>query len=186
MTITSSLRSRLVLLSCAALLAACSSDEGGGGLDGFGAKYKIAENEIPGWTQETSADAFSLFTADSLTEKIDGQADAYVARGLNYALYQSLVGPDPANCTFIAMDMGSDANAATMVSYQQTTMSASLAIPGYDASVAIASEALFGITVYAHFKNLYLEIILDGYGSDRDAPAQVGAKFLQVSEAKTK
>jgi len=190
MTITKSLRQRIVLLSCAALAAACSSSSDGEGTpldeNAFGAKYKLADNEIPGWTQKTTTDAFLVYTDQTLTDKIDGAAVPYTDRKMRFALVQELVGPDPQNATFWAMDMTSEANAQSMAAHQKTTMSATITIPGYDASVAIASEALTGITVYAYFKALYLEIILDGFGQDRDAAAQTGVKFLQAEEAKTK
>ena len=82
--------------------------------------------------------------------------------------------------------MTSDANAKSMVDYQQTTQSASAAIPGYDASVAIGSEVLGGIKIYACFKALYLEVMLDGFGADSAAASQAGVKFLQAEERKTK
>jgi len=191
MTITRSLRHRIVLLSCAVLGAACSSSSDGGGTtpldeNAFGAKYKLADNEIAGWTQKTTADALLVYTNQTLTDKIDGAAVPYTDRGMRVALVQELIGPDPQNATFWAMDMTSEANAKSMVAYEQTTTSASVAIPGYDSSVAIARETLTGITVYAYFKAVYLEVILDGFGQDRDAAAQTGVKFLQAEEAKTK
>jgi hypothetical protein len=190
MTITKSRCHRIVVLSWAALGAACSSSSGGGDSpadeNSFGAKYKLADNEISGWSQKTTADAFLAYTADSLTIRIDGAAVPYTDRGMRFALVQELVGPDPQNATFWAMDMTTEANAQSMVEHQKTTQSATLTIPPYDASVAIASETLTGITVYAYFKSLYLEVILDGYGSDQDTARQVGAKFLETEKAKTK
>jgi hypothetical protein len=189
MTITKSLRQRIVLLSYAALAAACSSSsDEGTPLDenAFGARYKLADNEISGWTQKTTSDAFLVYTDKTLTDKIDGAAVPYTDREMRFALVQELVGPDPQNATFWAMDMTSEANAKSMVAYEQTTTSASVAIPGYDSSVAIASEALTSITVYAYFKALYFQLILDGFGSDHEPARQLAVKFLQAEEAKTK
>lgn len=189
MTSTKPLCHCIVVLSWAGLGAACSSPAGGGDSpadeNSFGAKYKLADNEIGGWSQQRTADAFLVYTADSLTTKIDGAAVPYTDRGMRFALVQELVGPDPQNATFWAMDMTSATNAKAMVAFQQAAESASLTIPGYDASVAIASEALTGIKVFAYFGALYLEVILDGFGSDRDAAAQAAVKFLQTEQAKT-
>ena len=176
---------RLILVSCALLLAACS---GGGAatldVNGFGQKYKLADNEISGWTQSTKSDSYAVYTPATLTEKIDGQADPYITHGMNFTLFQYLVGPDPQNCTLWAMDFGTEAKAKLMATDRQTTMGASLTVSPYDSSVAMASQSLSGITVFAYFKALYLEIVLDGFGSDVDSARQAGVKFLQVMEAK--
>ena len=137
-------------------------------------------------TQDPAAGAFATFNAETIFNKIDGAAPPYLDRGMRFALWQQLKGPDPQNCTLVAMDMTSEANAKSMVADQQTAQSASTAIPGYDASVAIGSEALGGIKIFAGFKALYLELILDGFGADSSAASQAGAKLLQAEEAKAR
>jgi hypothetical protein len=192
MTITRSFRHRIVFAAGAVLLAACSSSSDGGGtppLDesGFGARYKLADNEVAGWTQDTAAGSFATYNAETIFNKIDGAAPPYLDRGMRFALWQQLKGPDPQNCTLVAMDMTSEANAKSMVAYQQTLPQlASTAIPGYDASVAIGAEVVGGIQIYACFKALYLEVGLDGFGADSAAASQAGVKFLQAEEGKTK
>ena len=191
MTITRSLRHRIVFATWAVLLAACSGSSGGDGTkpldeNGFGAKYRLADNEVAGFAQDPAAGAFATFNAETIFNKIDGAAPPYLDRGMRFALWQQLKGSDPQNCTLVAMDMTSESNAKSMVAYQQTAESASTAIPGYDSSVAIGSEALGGIKIFAGFKALYLEVILDGYGADSAAATQVGVRFLQAEEAKTK
>lgn len=191
MTSTKSLRHRIVFATSALLLAACSSSSNGGGntpLDesGFGAKYKLADNEVAGWIQDPAAGAFATYNADTIFSKIDGAAPPYLDRGMRFALWQQLKGPDPQSCELVAMDMTSEANAKSMVAYQQAAESASIAIPGYAASAAIGSEALGGIKIFAGFKALYLQVSLDGFGSDSAAALQAGVKLLQAEEAKTK
>ena len=126
-----------------------------------------------------------LFTAQTLTNKIDGAATPYVNQGMQFAMYQDLNGPAPQTCNLTAMHFGTEAQAKSMLAAQQTTMSASLSIPNYDSSEASASQTLTGITVFAAFKDLYLEVVLDGYGSDVDSASQAGAKLLQAMQAKT-
>lgn len=187
---------RIFLASSVALLVACSSssstNNGSGGsggnaldLNGFGQKYKLLDNEVSGWTQDASPNAFALYTDKNLTDRIDGPATIYIDHGMKYALYQDLVGPAPQICELVAMDLGTEANAKSMVTNKQGS-TATITIPPYDASVAMASKAITGITIYANFKALYLELVLDGYGSDVELPRQVGATFLQALEAKTK
>jgi hypothetical protein len=183
---------RIVLLSCAALLAACgsSSSDGDGDnvldLDGFGAKYKLADNEVSGWAQKTTDDAFAVYSPASLTQKIDGAADAYVQKGMKYAMFQSLAGPDEQDC-MQAMDMTTEANAQAILAVQKQANVADMAIPPYDTSVAIASDALTGIKVLAYFKALYVELSLDGFGTTDHAPArEAAAKLLAAMEAKSK
>jgi len=189
MTMPHSLRCRIVLLSCAALLAACSGSSGGDGLDldGFGAKYKLADGEVSGWTQKTTADAFALYTPETLTTAIDGAADPYVERRMKYALIQNLAGPGEQDCILQAMDMVNAGQAQSMLAEQKKVNAADMAIPPYDASVAIASDALTGIKVFACFEALFVELALDGFGVADHAPArEAAAKLLAAMEAKTK
>ena len=73
----------ILLAACAAVSLACSgsssnengvggaggSGAGGGGAggssvldsNGFGREYKLADNEVPGWTQDTGANAFAVY-----------------------------------------------------------------------------------------------------------------------------
>jgi hypothetical protein len=173
------------LMQWAACGSSATSDSGPLDLDGFGKKYRLADNAIPGWTQSTKADALLLFTPDKLDEKIDGAATPYIQGGMEFTMYQILNGPSPQTCNLTAMKFVSEAKAAAMVADRQDTMSATISIPGYDVSVASASQALTGITVLASFKDLYVEVVLDGYGSDVDSARQAGAKFLQALQAKT-
>jgi hypothetical protein len=173
------------------LAAACGSSTSSGGdgaldLNGFGQKYKLADNEVSGWTQSTKDGSLLLFTPEKLVDKIDGAATPYVNQGMQFAMYQILNGPNSQTCNLTAMYFPTEAKAKAMLAERQDTMSASLAVPGYSTSVASASQALTGITVFAAFRDLYLEVVLDGFGSDADAAGQAGAKFLQAMEAKTK
>jgi len=151
----------------------------------FGAKYKFVNQDVPGWSQDTGATAYSVWTAANLTDKIDGAAPEYTSRGCKFAMYQGLVGPDPSICTVVAMDFGTDTQATTMFDYKKQASSASAAIPQYDASVAIGYPGLTGITVYAHFKASYFELQLDGY-SDQSSGSQAATSFLKVLEKKSK
>jgi hypothetical protein len=169
------------------------SGAGGSGavldLNGFGQRYKLADNEVSGWTQDTASGAFSLFDDSNLTEKIDGAADGYTKRGMKLAYYQSLKAAEgERSCTMVAMDFGTGANAQSMVDYQRASNEAKITVPPYDGQVAIAAQALTGITIYASFGALYLEEILDGYGypPDLTRATQDGAKLLGAMEAKPK
>jgi len=184
---------RIASASLAIALAACSgsSSEEPAALDlnGFGAKYKIADNEIPGWTVSTEPAAFDLYSAENLTDKIDGPAANYVSHGCKYAMFEEMVGPTDPNeqyCRVIAMDFVTEPQAASMVAYQRESSAGITAIPGYDASLVFGYPGLTGLTVYGNFGALYFEVILDGYPGDPDTAGQVGAKFLQVLQAKNK
>jgi hypothetical protein len=177
-----------------ALLACSSSSDNGSPSDSgsvvpqdpnsFGAKYKFANNELTGWEQDTSATAYSVWTAANLTDKIDGAAPDYTSRGLRFAMYQNLVGPDPQLCTLVAMDFGTDDQATSMFTYEKRLTSAATAVPQYDASVASGNPGLTGVTVYAHFKASYFELQLDGY-PDQSSATQAATAFLKALEKKT-
>lgn len=205
---------RILLASSAVFVLACSSSSGGGSgvggsgsggsgaggsgsggssvmldLNGFGQRYKLSDNEVSGWTQDTASGAFSLFDDTNLTQKIDGPADGYTKRGMKLAYYQNLKASDgKRTCTMVAMDFGTGANAQSMVDYQRASNEAKITVPPYDGQVAIASQALTGITIYASFGALYVEVILDGYGypPDLTQATQDGAKLLEAMEAKPK
>lgn len=158
-------------------------------LNGFGQRYKLADNEASGWTQGTAATAFALYDTTNLTDPIDGSAQAYYDRGMKFALFQDLKGPDADRiCTLRAMDFVAEANAKSMFDYEKNLQSANITIAPYDSSVASASEAWTGITVFAYFKALYLELYLDGYGHPVDVTlaSQDGAALLQALAAKPK
>jgi hypothetical protein len=181
---------RIVLASCAVLLAACSSSSSDNNNapttpDGFGAKYKLADNEIQGWTQSTDSDGYTVYSDVTLTDKIDGAATPYVQHGMKLAMYQNIVGPNQATGRVMAMDFVTATQAQSMVSQRVSDQGADLPIPGYDASVALAWTTIGGITAVASFKALYLEIIISGVGDDT-ASAQTAAQFLQAMQAKTK
>jgi hypothetical protein len=187
----------VLLASSLVLLLACSGSSsntnGAGGsaldLNGFGQRYKLADNEVSGWAQDTAAAAFALYDNTNLTDRIDGPATEYYAHGMKFALYQNLKGPDANRiCGLTAMDFGTAANAKSMVDYKKQLESADISIPPYDASVAIASKKLTGITVFAYFSALYLELVLDGYGYPPNVTlaSQDGAALLQALEAKPK
>lgn len=182
-----------VLCSLLALgVLACGSsnpDDSGGGLpqdkDSFGGKLKLSDSDLSGWKQATVDGAYSLWTAGDLTGKIDGAAPDYTSRGMLFAMYQDMVGPDPQLCTVIAMDFATDAQATAMFAYKKDKTGADAAIPQYDASVAVGNAALSGMTVYAHLGWVYLELQLDGY-SDQALAAQTAASFLKALEPKTR
>jgi hypothetical protein len=159
--------------------------------DAFGQKFKFADNELSGWTQASAADdpaAFDVYTStDDLVSRIDGAADAY--DGFRVAVFQDLMGPDPQTCNVVTMDFVTDAKATEKFTYQQDN-GASTPIPGYDASVAIASTNLTGINVYAHFNALYFELQMSGYlGSDQNLDlnkaTSAAAQFLAVLKTKS-
>ena len=100
-------------------------------------------------------------------------------------MFQELIGPDPKRCTLVAMDFVTEAQAASMVAYQKTTSTDTVAIPGYDAAIAFGYPTLTGLTVYANLKALYLEVGLDG-DSNQSSASETGASFLKVLEAKNK
>jgi hypothetical protein len=187
--------SRWTVCSLLALtsLACSSSSDSGGTLDSgsvaprdqnsFGATYKFADSEVAGWKQASGTTAYSVWTAANLTDKIDGAAPDYTSRGMKFAMYQNLVGPDPQLCGLVAMDFGTDDQATSMFNYEKQLTSATTAVPQYDASVASGNPGLTGVTVYAHFKASYFELQLDGY-PDQGSATQTASTFLKALEKK--
>jgi len=150
----------------------------------FGQKYKFADNEMSGWTQDPTI-PFWTGKGTDLESRIDGGNMAYLSRGCLVAMYQDLVEGDQAACEIVAMDLGTEANAVSMVAYEQQLRSASIAIPGYDASAAIGAAIQGGLTAYAHFGSLYFEVQMQGY-ADQSTGASVAAQFLQKLQSKSK
>ena len=155
--------------------------------DAFGKKYKVKDNELSGWTLVPTSDdptAFAVYTGnDELVGRIDGAADAYSERGCRVTMYEDMQGPDPQLCTVVAMDFVTNDQANSMFSYQKDN-GASVLIPGYDGSVAIAYSTLTGLTAYAHFKAMYFEVQLSGY-ADQSSSSAVAAQFLKLLESRT-
>lgn len=186
------LRIRLIVcLILDSLVSACgSSSSKSTALDPttFGKQYAFANNSVSGWqqaTDSTNGTPFEVCTPATLEQRIDGGSEDYVSRGLVLAMYQVLIGPDPQSCTVVAMDFGTADNATAMFTYEQQHTSASIQIPQFDASVAIAYPVLSGITVYAHVNAMYFELQLMGYGSDQATPAQVATQLLNTLKSKT-
>ena len=175
------------------MIGACSgsSDTNGGASDptAFGQKYKLADSEIPGWkqtTDPTDSMPFGVYTAANLNNRIDGGNEAYISRGMRLAMYQDMTGPDPNICTVVAMDFGTDASAKAMFDYEKGLTGATTALPPYDVATAIGETLSTGVTVYAHIKASYFELLFDGYGADPSAAVPVATQFLQALAAKTK
>jgi hypothetical protein len=156
--------------------------------NGFGQHYRINDNEVTGWQQntDTTQDTFSLWVGDELFSHIDGGADLYLNRGCLVSMYQYMVGPngpDSQVCMVIAMDFSTAAQADSMFRYEKET--STVPIPEYESSVAIAYPGILGnITVYAHFKAIYFELMLSGY-IDQDAARLIASQLLKVLELKT-
>lgn len=175
----------LVLLACS---SSSDSNTGHGSLDasGFEKKLKLADGEVSNWKTNPKPEAHDpvdVYTPETLTNRIDGGAPAYTSRGCRLAMYQQMSGPDPATCIVISMDFVTDDQAKSMVDFQRQEYSASVTIPQYDSSVAVASEALTGITVFAHFKSVYFELQIDGI-PDQSAATRVAGELLRVLETK--
>ena len=159
---------------------------------GFGAIYNLADNEVQGWIKNPeSPKPFSVFTGSELISSIDGEAGTYLLRGGLVNVYQDLKGPAVAPdtnatmCVLIAMDCGTIANATGMFAYKKDTYSASVAVPGYETSVAVGAQSIGGNqTVFAHFKAVYFELQLGGY-NDMNASSDEAGLLLQKLEAKT-
>jgi hypothetical protein len=159
---------------------------GTGALAAFGQRYKIQDSDIPEWKQDSASNAFALYTDANLTDRIDGPATGYVQRGMKLAYYQNMVGPDPKICTVVGMDFVTEANAKSMNDFEQKLNTCDLSVPPYDTSAAIAYKTMTGISAFAHFGALYIELVLDGYGADQEAGLADAAIFLKALEAKTK
>ena len=146
----------------------------------FGNKYKIADNQIPGWTQDPDPTTYWTGT-DLVTAGIDGGNVLYDEKGFRQGMFEILDAPNQ-ECDLRAMDFGTDAKATAMFTYQQKANQASISIGQYDASTAIGSSVIGGINAFAHFGASYFELALTGF-ADQASAASVAAKFLAVLQA---
>jgi hypothetical protein len=151
----------------------------------FGKKYAFTSNQVSGWSQDPASDALWTGAGTDLHLRIDGGDSAYTSKGCLLAMYQEMVGPNGESCTVVAMDFGTETQALDMFTYEQQHTAASIAIPQYDASVAVASSAIGGITAYAHITASYFEVQLTGFGDQEDTAAQSATQFLDILKAKT-
>jgi hypothetical protein len=154
----------------------------------FGEKYKIADNQINGWTEDPSG----YWTGTDLrTSGIDGGNMEYDDNGFRQGMFETLNGPTPQNaltpqvCHLRAMDFGDDAHASKMFSDAVTSNAASIAIPPFDISVAAADSVIGGIKTVAHFGASYFEVTLGGY-ADQNSAVSDAAPFLQALQADSK
>jgi hypothetical protein len=175
----------LALLACS---SASDSSTSNGPLDanGIEKKFKLADGVLADWKTNAKPEAYhpiDVYTADKLTDRIDGGAPAYTSRGCRLAMYQQMVGPDPASCIVVSMDFVAEDQARSMVDYQRQQASASVRIPPYESDVAIAAEALTGITVFARFKSMYFELQIDGV-PDPSAAVKLAGQFLAQLQTK--
>ena len=155
-------------------------------LDGFSPIFKFADNELPGWIQDTNP--FTVWKGEDLVGLIDGGADLYVNRGCMMTMAQNLVGPngpDAQTCKVYAMLCGTNVQADSIFTYQKVNTSATVTIPQFDTSAVIANGGVFGnITVFAYYKTMYFELELSGY-NDQDSSRSVGEQMLKILESKT-
>ena len=152
----------------------------------FAQKYKIADNRIPGWTQDPSTDPSANWSGTNLIESgIDGGNEVYDSHGFRQGLFQTLDGSSPQVCNLRDMDFGDDAHATTMFTYSRTHNGATLTISPFDASIAGGETVLGGVTAFAHFKASYFELFLTGY-SDSNLAISDAALFLQALQTDTK
>jgi hypothetical protein len=148
----------------------------------FGEKYKIADNQINGWTEDPSG----YWTGTDLqTSGIDGGNMEYDDNGFRQGMFETLNGPTPQVCHLRAMDFGDDANASKMFSDAVTSNAASIAIPPFDISVAAADSVIGGIKTVAHFGASYFEVSLGGY-ADPNSAIPDAKLFLQALQTDSK
>jgi hypothetical protein len=152
----------------------------------FGEKYKFVTGELPGWKQDTTPNSYGALTGDELVYMIDGAAGAYLDMGDRVSMYQDLVGPGPLVATVWAFDFVTAANATAMFEWETLEQNAAIVIPGYDTSVAIESASIVGVTAFAHFNGLYVEVSLSGLGDQTStcSACPMAAQFINAFRAK--
>jgi len=184
----------LSLLAClfsAAGGAGCGSSPSSPGstpLDpaAFAQKYKIADNQVPGWTQDPSTDPSDNWSGtDVVASGIDGGNMFYDSNGFRQGLFQTLDGPDGHVCNMRDMDFGDEAHATKMFTAGVKSNTATLTIPPFDISIAGGETVIGGITAVAHFKASYFELFLTAY-FDSNLAISDAALFLQVLQSDTK
>jgi hypothetical protein len=151
----------------------------------FAQKYKIADNQIPNWTQDPSTDPSANWSGtDLVASGIDGGNERYDSRGFKQGLFQTLDGPNQQQCNFRAMDFGTDANATTMFTYAVQNAGATVPVPPFAISVAAGETVIGGATVFAHFKASYFEVYMTGYADTASAISD-SELFLTVFQTDT-
>jgi hypothetical protein len=158
-------------------------------VNGFGQRYKFADNELTGWTQDTNTvtSPFTVWRADSLVGLWDGGAGLYLARGCLVTMVQNMIGPngpDSQICEVVAMDFGTSANADSMFVSQIRSANVQVPIPGFDGAAAMAGGEMFGnIIGYAHFNQMYFEVQMSGY-YDQSASSAAAGQLLKILQQK--
>ena len=154
-------------------------------------QLEIANNEITGWGIDTnglgagysSQNPFAV-SAANLHNVIDGGDMQYIDEGCIEAIFEYLQKYNSfEQATIYFMDFGTTANAAAMVQRQASIYSPLINIPGYDSTVTIASPALGGITVFAHFGKFYIEVSFIGY-QDQSQAISDAKLFLDLIKSK--
>lgn len=141
---------------------------------------------MPGRKQDTAPNSYGALTGDELVQIIDGAAGSYLDIGDRVSMYQELVGPDPRVTSVWAFDFVTAAKATAMFEWETLEQSATIVIPGYDTSVAIGSASIVGITAFAHFNSLYVEVSLSGFGDQTStcSACPVAAQFINALRAR--
>jgi len=104
----------------------------------FAQKYKIADNQVPGWTQDPSTDPSDNWSGtDLVASGIDGGNMFYDSNGFRQGLFQTLDGPDGHVCNMRDMDFGDEAHATKMFTAGVKSNTATLTIPPFDISIAV-------------------------------------------------
>ena len=170
------------------LLASIASACGSNTQPPFGDRYKFADNEMKGWTQDPASDAFWVGTDLVGGTSIDGAAEAYTDQGFVQGMFQTLDGPNSQTCTIRAMDFGTATHATAMyASALANFISQATSIPPYDSSVATGNAAQSGLAVYAHFGAMYFEIYLSGLGDQTSTCTEcpLAQQFLDALKTKS-
>ncbi len=149
------------------------------------ANLRFANNEVSQWVEEE--DGYRQFnTPEDLYAAINGGAEEYFDKGMT-AGFQQKMGKTATEYSmdFRVMDFGTAEKAATMYQYKAEQISPKTTAGGYNETIAVIDNSfLSGCTGFAHFGRYYIEVSMNGYGSNKTAAINDAAVFMTKFDEK--
>ena len=142
--------------------------------------FKLAANEVSGWT-ETSYFEYNVSNCSD-NAGLNGGAAKYVEKGLVEGIKQRLMKSDY-NADIFIMDFGNSSNATDMFDNMSAGIDPKQPVGDFGMAIAVLDEHLSGVNVYAHFNKYFFEIHFTGYSNKADAKT-TAASFIELYENK--
>jgi hypothetical protein len=177
-----------VMLCAALLLISCKSPTDSSNNAVSVSRLKINEGDISGWTINNSNVYYSTDSwAHNTVDGVDGQAwTFYNTAAYSEALDENMIGSGGAMVAIWILNNTTAANASAEYNASKTLYSSNAEplTPTFVDSVAIGNNSYSAITVYAHFKQFFVQLAFANYNSNFTLSKTDAITFLQLIEAK--